>query len=63
MIENMNSELCGSHHCTRENISATIARLKEIESDPDEANLQSWIAECGIMALQFKWLLSNLDDS
>ena len=61
MIKNMDENELGSHHCTRENISYTIASLKEIEKDPELANSQDWPTQCGIYAKQMQWLLSHID--
>lgn len=61
MIKDMEKSELGSHHCTRENISHTIASLKEIEENPKMANNQDWPTQCGIYAQQMQWLLSHID--
>jgi len=61
MIKDMDESETGAHHCTRENISYTIAALKEIEGNPEIANLQDWPTQCGIYAKQMQWLLSHID--
>ena len=60
-IDDMNEKELGAHHCTRENISFTVGWLKSIESGERSPADQDWRAECGVLALQFKWLLSQLD--
>ncbi len=60
-LQDMNSEEMGAHHCTRENISYTIAALKKIESGEDNIELQDWRTNCGTYALQMEWLLSHFD--
>lgn len=61
MIKNMDERKSGSHHCTRENISYTIAQLKVIEANPELADLEDWPTNCGIYAMQMQWLLSHID--
>ena len=61
MIKDMPKGESGSHHCTRENISYTIARLKEIEANADLSELEDWATNCGIYAKQMQWLLAHID--
>ena len=63
MIEDMDNSEMGAHHCTRENISYTIAHLKNIESGKEPVELQDWLTNCGVYARQMEWLLSHIDSS
>ena len=61
MIDDMDKCELGAHHCTRENISYTIARLKEIEANPEMVGFEDWPTNCGIYAMQMQWLLTHID--
>ena len=62
MISDMNEKESGAHHCTRENISATIVHLEKIGCGDEAVELQDWISSSLIMAKQFKWLIANMDN-
>ena len=52
-----------SHHCTLENITSTVAHLKEIQENTELANLEDWPTNCGIYALQIEWLLTQINST
>jgi len=62
MIKDMDSSESGSHHCTRENISETIDHLEKIGRGDEPVDLQDWVSDSLVMALQFKWLIDHLDN-
>ena len=55
-------EEIGAHHCTRENVSYTISFLRRVESGEEDPSNQDWPTQCGVLALQMEWLLSNFDN-
>lgn len=57
----MQADEPGAHHCTRENISSTIGRLRDIESGREDYRNLDVRTMCGVLALQMSWLLSLLD--
>ena len=61
-IEDKNPDELGAHHCTRENVSYTIAFLRRIEAGEEDSSIQDWRTTCGVLALQMEWLLSNFDN-
>ena len=52
----------GAHHCTREEISHQISRLKQIQNGQLPVADIDWIVSSGVIALQFEWLLSCHDN-
>jgi hypothetical protein len=59
----MNADEKGAHHCTRENVSYSIAYLRHLAAgDIDHTNID-WPVACAVTALQLEWLLSQLDES
>ena len=61
-VKDAPKETSGSHHLTRENVSFTIEWLRDIEQGSGTISTVDWRTQCGILAAQLIWLLSQLDE-
>ncbi len=62
-VKDENPDIAGAHHCTRENVSYTIAFLRRIQSGEQSVAELDWRTEMGIVASQLQWLLRQLDEA
>ena len=57
-MEEIDSEVIGSQHLNEEAVACTIGFLESVENPESEVdiNLIDWRTQCGIIALQLRWM-------